>query len=350
MTSTWFRRRRLSIALLCASALAVWAAAIPPDAAAQSGTCHDPVPDPIAAGWTVEATGGSAVQNGDPLKVIDASALPGVFVNVRCQADALFGGEITLTPRFAIDGGYAKDPDDQSLGIQVTINDGIKMIRAVVLEDGAPNSFKVVLVSPLSGTGYTHGISFIGSALDFTLRRLADGTGVLSATGPFVKPGSFTEVQQPLAQQPDTDQPGVRTIEFGTLNSPNRTTTNWETLGLPAPSQLAADVQPPIDADGSSTFKASRGVVPVKFTLTENGNPTCELSPATLRLTRLGGASPGPIDESLYTGSPDSGTQFRVTDCQYQYNLSPRPLGPGTYLAEILIDGAAVGEARFELK
>jgi hypothetical protein len=116
------------------------------------------------------------------------------------------------------------------------------------------------------------------------------------------------------------------------------------------PRALAAETQQPVDADGSSSFNAKRGVVPLKFALTENGRATCELPPATLRLTRTGGSSPGPIDESLYTGSPDSGSQFRVTDCQYHYNLSPRPLGPGGYLAEILINGAAAGAARFELK
>jgi hypothetical protein len=116
------------------------------------------------------------------------------------------------------------------------------------------------------------------------------------------------------------------------------------------PRALVAEVQQPIDADGSSSFNAKRGVVPLKFALTENGSATCELPPATLRLTRTGGSSPGPIDESLYTGSPDSGSQFRVADCQYHYNLNPRPLGPGSYLAEVLIDGVAVGAAHFELK
>jgi hypothetical protein len=116
------------------------------------------------------------------------------------------------------------------------------------------------------------------------------------------------------------------------------------------PAALAAAVQQPIDADGSSTFKANRGVVPVKFALSKDGSPTCELPPATLRLTRIEGASPGPIDESLYTGSPDSGSDFRITDCRYHYNLNPRPLGPGSYLAEILINGTAAGAARLELK
>jgi Tol biopolymer transport system component len=121
-------------------------------------------------------------------------------------------------------------------------------------------------------------------------------------------------------------------------------------VSFPLPTTLAAQVQQPVNADGTSTFNANRGVVPLKFTLTENGSPTCELPPATLRLTRIGGVSPGPIDESLYTGSPDSGTQFRITDCHYHFNLSPGLLGPGGYLAEILINGAPVGEARFELK
>jgi Tol biopolymer transport system component len=114
---------------------------------------------------------------------------------------------------------------------------------------------------------------------------------------------------------------------------------------------LVAGAQQPVNADGSSTFNANRGVIPLKFTLTDDdGSATCELPPATLRLTRSGGALPGPIDEGLYTGSPDSGTGFRITDCRYHYNLSPRPLGPGTYLAEVLIGGLPAGEARFELK
>lgn len=116
------------------------------------------------------------------------------------------------------------------------------------------------------------------------------------------------------------------------------------------PNTLAAQVHQPVNSDGSSTFNAKRGVVPLKFTLSEEGNPTCQLPLASLRLTRLGGVSPGPIDEQLYSGSPDSGTQFRIADCHYHYNLNPRGLGAGSYLAEILIDGSPVGEARFDLK
>ncbi len=125
---------------------------------------------------------------------------------------------------------------------------------------------------------------------------------------------------------------------------------DWGPKLQPPGSTFAATVQAPIDADGTSTFNAKRGVVPLKFTLTENGIATCDLPSATLRLTRTGATSSGPIDESVYTSAADSGTAFRITDCQYHYNLHVRPLGPGSYLAEILTNGAVVGDARFELK
>jgi hypothetical protein len=90
--------------------------------------------------------------------------------------------------------------------------------------------------------------------------------------------------------------------------------------------------------------------VPLKFSLSDVGTPTCDLPPATLRLTRLGGASPGPIDEGVYGGSADSGSTFRFADCEYHYNVATRLLGSGFFLAEVLIAGVVVGDARFELK
>ena len=43
------------------------------------------------------------------------------------------------------------------------------------------------------------------------------------------------------------------------------------------PSPYVAAVVQPIKADGTSVFSANRGVVPVKFTLTSDGMPTCQL-------------------------------------------------------------------------
>src|SRR5436190_8068863 len=111
-----------------------------------------------------------------------------------------------------------------------------------------------------------------------------------------------------------------------------------------------ARIQQPINANGSSVFTVKRGVVPVKFTLTLNGNSTCTLPPATIAVTRTGGGTIGTVNESVYSGSTDNGSNFRIDSCQYIYNLNSNALGAGTYRVEILINGQAVGSAIFQLK
>lgn len=123
-------------------------------------------------------------------------------------------------------------------------------------------------------------------------------------------------------------------------------------VGPPTNPIYKAFAQPPINAAGSSVFKANRGVVPVKFTLTHNDVPTCTLPPATISVTRTAGGTLGAVDESIYSTPADSGSNFRIdpTACQYVYNLAASSLGVGTYLVDISIDGIMVGHAFFALK
>jgi hypothetical protein len=113
-----------------------------------------------------------------------------------------------------------------------------------------------------------------------------------------------------------------------------------------------AFVQPPINADGSSVFSAKRGVVPVKFTLTQNDVRTCTLPPATISVTRTAGGTLGSIDESIYLTPADSGSNFRIdpTACQYIYNLATSSLGVGAYRVDMSIEGIVVGHAVFALQ
>jgi hypothetical protein len=114
--------------------------------------------------------------------------------------------------------------------------------------------------------------------------------------------------------------------------------------------RFKAQVQQPINADGTSVFNVRRGVVPVKFTLTYDGAATCVLPAATIALTRTSGGTTGAIDESVYSGSADTGSNFRTDSCQYMYNLSASALGVGTYRVDTLINGTVVGSATFQLK
>jgi hypothetical protein len=87
----------------------------------------------------------------------------------------------------------------------------------------------------------------------------------------------------------------------------------------------------------------------VRFNLTLNGVATCDLPPATIAVTRTAGGVIGQVNESDYSGNADSGSNFRISSCQYVYNLNARALGVGTYRVDILIDGQVVGNAVFGL-
>jgi sugar lactone lactonase YvrE len=119
---------------------------------------------------------------------------------------------------------------------------------------------------------------------------------------------------------------------------------------LVATFKFGAQVQQPINANGTSVFNAKRGVVPVAFTLTSDGASTCELPPATISVFRTSGGALGSIDEGVYLSKSDSGSNFRISNCQYVYNLAASSLGPGTYKAYISIGGSVAGSATFALK
>ncbi len=121
---------------------------------------------------------------------------------------------------------------------------------------------------------------------------------------------------------------------------------------LVATFKYGAQVQQPINADGTSVFNAKRGVIPVTFKLTSDGVATCQLPPATISVFRTAGGVVGSIDESMYLLKSDSGSNFRIdtSKCQYVYNLGASSLGPGTYLVNISIGGSVAGSATFALK
>jgi hypothetical protein len=160
--------------------------------------------------------------------------------------------------------------------------------------------------------------------------------------------GSFTYT--PAAGFSGTDHFSYRASDGSATSAPASVSIEV----TPPSTTFAATVRPPINADSSpetrSTFSASRGVVPVKFALTADGEPTCDLPPATVAVERLAGAGTEPINESLYTGPSDTGSEFRIADCQYHYNLRSSQLGAGTYRVVLLIGSESAGFAVFDLR
>jgi N-acetylneuraminic acid mutarotase len=115
-------------------------------------------------------------------------------------------------------------------------------------------------------------------------------------------------------------------------------------------SKYTAVIQQPINADGTSVFRANRGVVPVKFTLWIDNAQTCQLPPATISLIRTAGGTPGGMSESVFALASDNGPNFRIDSCQYVYNLATSSLGVGSYSVSILIAGEPVGSAAIRLQ
>jgi hypothetical protein len=156
--------------------------------------------------------------------------------------------------------------------------------------------------------------------LTFT-HALLTGSPAIDAGDPNFDPNAFNPPMLYDQRGSDYDRVAHGRIDIGAFE-----------IVIPS---YSGQVQPPINADGTSVFSARRGVVPVKFTLTQGGVATCDLPPATIAVTRTGGGLTG---------------NFRIDNCQYVYNLNSRALGIGIYRVDILIDGQVVGSATFELR
>lgn len=90
----------------------------------------------------------------------------------------------------------------------------------------------------------------------------------------------------------------------------------------------------PINADGSSVFKAGR-TVPIKFQLT-GASASITNAVAQISYTKVGDAS-GTVNEATSNGAGDSGNTFRydATTSTYIFNWSTKGLASGTYQLKI---------------
>jgi len=234
-------------------------------------------------------------------------------------------------------------------------------IGNTILKTGASGE-NIYVDGPVASLGYNLSSDDAGGALT----GIGDQINTDPMLGPLQNNGGPTFTHALLTGSPaidagknftagTTDQRGpgfVRTFDNASIanaNAGDGTDIGAYEVQIVTPS-YAGQVQPPINPDGTSTFNVRRGVVPVKFTLTLNGVATCDLPPATIAVTRTAGGVIGEVNESVYGGNADTGSNFRIDSCQYIYNLNSRALGVGTYRVDILIDGQVVGSAVFALQ
>jgi hypothetical protein len=265
-------------------------------------------------------------------------------------------------------------PEVAPIGLSVT--DSTFFHHVAVTKNGTTLTFYVdgvgVAASPFTGTFAASSTLMIGARTDSFSNffygaidevRFFDRAVTATEISAIVNPGSGGKCKPPApTPTPTATATATATPTATATATPTATATATPTATatvtptptptatpIPTPA-YAAQVQAPINADGTSVFNVRRGVVPVKFTLTQDGVATCALPSATIAVTRTDGGVTGEVNESVYSMSADSGSNFRIDSCQYIYNLSSGALGVGTYRVDIKIDGATVGFASFKLK
>ena len=177
----------------------------------------DPIPDPIAAGWTKEGDQ-SHVSSSTSLRVNDVNNTG--FARFYVEDPAAFTGEIELNPIVLLDEAFTVDAENRT-GVHVAVNDGAREVRADILEIGA--GLRVALRLEV---GHSPGFSLPTTYAAFHVKRLADGSALLGVPGQ--PPETVRGIDLAASRRP-----GLQTIEFGSDNRGGVAMTDWFTLGLP---------------------------------------------------------------------------------------------------------------------
>jgi hypothetical protein len=318
------------------------------------------------SGWTVLATSPTAHQMvAASMNRVSGTALDGFYQGILTLPADSESGTWTIDQIHLFDAaGNSSFPSASALGFPSTF-------AVTSMSDTIPPVLANFDFSPkqVDTTSTSATITFTGHVTDNLSGELSGWT--VLATSPTahqmvaagmnrVSGTALDGFYQGILTLPAHSESGTWTIDQIHLfdAAGNSSFPSASALGFPSTftnvrsSPYKAFVQPPINADDSSVFSAKRGVIPVKFTLTQDDLPTCALPDATISLSRTAGGVLGSIDESTYSAPSDSGSDFRIdpTACQYIYNLAVSALGIGTYRGNISINGIVVGHAVFALK
>jgi lysophospholipase L1-like esterase len=176
------------------------------------------------------------------------------------------------------------------------------------------------VASPHEGIEYKLGQSV---EAQFTCTDEEGGSGVATCDGP----GSL-----------DTSSAGSKTFQVTTRDHAGNEATETVTYRV---IYAYGEIRQPINADGSSVFRAGR-VVPVKFAVTDWDNNPVDSATARLDLLKAyhGEVSPDDAIEAVTTVAATTGNLFRydAREEQYVYNWSTRGMKAGTYQLFIGLD------------
>jgi hypothetical protein len=196
--------------------------------------------------------------------------------------------------------------------------------------DGTDPSIE--LTTPSSGEVFTLGEPVLAS---YSCADDEGGSGLATCTGTVADGAAI-----------DTASVGWKTFTVtATDNQGNTssTTTDYQVV------YGWSGVLQPINADGSSVFKAG-STVPVKFRLSDHtGALLCDGS-ATAWWARFSDDVLGDETEAVSTAAATTGNLFRCEGEQHIFNLSTRGLAPGSYVLIIRLADGSAQQVIFSLK
>jgi YVTN family beta-propeller protein len=244
------------------------------------------------------------------------------FTNARLLVIDASTNQITGTIPI---GGYPRS---------VTVNPATNTVYVatssdIAVVDGATNTVTTTIPAP-ANTYYNGAVAVDASTNTVFARQDGNGQSSLvvidAATNTVASTVSLgSDAVFSLAANPTTGR------VYGGSRS------NAITVFAPAgPTFTYSGVSQPINADGSSVFKAG-STVPVKFAVTDSdGASVADLTP-TFSDAKLTDQVAGTTDETATDATATSGDTFRYdsTDEQYIYNWSTKGLDTGTYRLSI---------------
>jgi len=313
--------------------------------------------DSVIAGNTASLRGGAIANASGLLTIVTSTITANACTYMGPTGPCLCpggGGVYNMMGTVRITSSTLAGNSASTAGGAITTLYGVTTIETTLLAKGAsgPNCY----AGP-TGTIRSDGYNLSDDAsCAGALTAVGDRNEVASGLSPMglEAAGGATPTIQLLPSSPAIDAVPLERCEAADQRGTARPQGNACDIGAyeRTASPYAADVQMPIKADGSAVFNGNRGVVPVKFTLSMDGAPTCSLPEATIAVARLDGASIGPISETTYELPADAGREFRVdaSSCQYAYNLGIATFTPGSYWVSISIAGVVVGSASFGIR
>jgi hypothetical protein len=232
--------------------------------------------------------------------------------------------------------GWYKDDVTVSFAADDALSGIASITSPVTLTEGADQSVtgKAVDKAGNSADSSVSGINIDKTAPAITVEN--GGTYTLNQIVSWSASDALSGLATSASGMIDTSKVGPRTQTITAADNAGNTSTVTITYNV---KYVFSGIQSPINANGSSVFKAG-STIPVKFFLKDASGAYISTASATITYAKLVNGAFGNDAEAVSTSSAVVGNEFRydLTSNQYIFNMNTKGLTSGTYRLTITLD------------